>query len=332
MENLMNAMIYSQFIDQRLYNVRVTLNQPIEYYRAVEATHSVRYVTQAEGLMEVPVLLSHRHLQNGTVITGVPSGAVLYRIFDTNSRTAYVPPTDGLIITNGLADSLNAKAGDILYVESHVVNGYIAVPIARVIEQNMGSGAYMELNVLAALLEQPAAATAVIFNTSNVSYALSHFRESQNAATIEDKDTTLRKYLEMMEPYMGIFMMLNIMGVAVAFAIIYNTATISLSERKREYATLRVLGLSTNEICEIMRFEYWVLSIVGMIIGVPFASVLMTGVNGMMDTEIFSMPTTLPPIAYVTGIVGCAVAIMLSNFSAKRKIAQFDMVEVLKEF
>jgi len=332
METLMDAMIYSQFTEQRLYNVRVTLNQPIAYNRAVNAMHGVRYVTHAEGLLQMPVILNNRHLQTGTVITGVPSDAELYRIFDTNRRISHAPPTDGIIITNGLADTLNAQAGDILYVESHLTDGYIPVPISRIIEQNMGSGAYMELSTLAALFEQPASATAIIFNTDNVPYAMSFFRESQNTATIEDKDTTLRKYFELMDPYMGIFMALNIMGVAVAFAIIYNTATISLSERKREYATLRVLGLSTNEVCEIMRFEYWVLSIAGMAIGVPFASMLMAGVNGMMDTELFSMPTTLPPIAYATGVIGCAVAIMLSNYSAKKKIAGFDMVEVLKEF
>ena len=131
---------------------------------------------------------------------------------------------------------------------------------------------------------------------------------------------------------MGIYMAMNIMGALVAFAIIYNTATISLSERKREYATLRVIGLSTDEVCEIMRFEYWVLGIVGMAIGAPFASGLMVAVNSMMDTAMFSMPTTLPTIAYITGVIGCSAAIMLSNFSAKRKIAKFDMVEVLKEF
>jgi putative ABC transport system permease protein len=93
---------------------------------------------------------------------------------------------------------------------------------------------------------------------------------------------------------MGIYAMMNVMGALVAFAIIYNTATISLSERKREYATLRVVGLSTDEVCEIMRFEYWVLGAAGMLIGAPFASGLMAAVNGLLDTEMFSMPSTLP--------------------------------------
>lgn len=332
LEHLIDTMIYSQFVDQRLYSVRVTLTHPIAYNRAVEAARSVRHITNAEGLIEMPVLLTSRQLTEGTLITGVPSNSELYRVFDTTRGTSYAPPTDGLILTNGLAIALNVGAGDVLYVESPFFDNGIYVPITRVIDQSMGSGAYMELTTLASLFNQPAIATAIIFNTNNLPYVLNYFRNSRYTASIENIDTTLRKYYEMMEPYMGLFMVLNVMGAAVAFAIIYNTATISLSERKREYATLRVLGLTTDEVCEIMRFEYWVLSVTGMIIGVPFATVLMVAVNGMVDATMFSMPTALPSVAYITGVLGCSAAIVLSNWSAKRKIAKFDMVEVLKEF
>ncbi|MCL2223830.1 MAG: ABC transporter permease [Defluviitaleaceae bacterium] len=332
MEHLIDAMIYSQFTDQRLYNVRVTLTHPIAYDRAVEAAYGVRYITQAEGLLQKPVSLTAGHLQVGTVITGVPAYGELYRIFDTNRRTNYAPPSHGIMLTNGLADNLNATAGSLIFFESPFLPDGIYIPVTQIIEQNLGSGAYMELSALSEIFGESPIATAIIFNTNNLPYIMDYFRNSQFTAAIEDKDTTMRKYYEMMEPYMGIFMVLNIMGALVAFAIIYNTATISLSERKREYATLRVVGLSTNEVCEIMRFEYWVLGFIGMAIGAPFASGLMVAVNNLMDTAMFSMPSTLPAAAYITGILGCSAAIMLSNFSAKRKIAKFDMVEVLKEF
>ncbi|MCL1878859.1 MAG: FtsX-like permease family protein [Defluviitaleaceae bacterium] len=333
MEHMVDGMIYSQFVDQRLYNVRVTLTHPLAYDRAVEAAHGVRHITLAEGILQMPVSLSNRHIQTGASITGVPWDAQLYNIFDTTHRTIHAPPTDGLIITNALADALNASAGDILYLESPLlIGGGINIPVVRVIEQAMGSGAYMELSALAALFNQPAVVTAIIFNTDNLPYVTDYFRDSRYTASIEDKDTTLRKYFEMMDPYTSLYVVLNIMGAAVAFAIIYNTATISLSERKREYATLRVVGLTTDEVCEIMRFEYWTLSVVGMVLGAPFASLLIAGINSANDTDIFSMPTSLPLIGYITGVVGCSAAIILSNWSAKRKIAKFDMVEVLKEF
>jgi len=331
MENLVNTLLYSQFEDIRLYNARVTLNQPIPYSHAVESSFAIPYITHAEGLWELPVILTNRHLREGTTITGIPADGQLFRIFDTNRRTSYAPPTDGLIITNGVADQLNARAGDILYLSTFLSREDIPIPVERVIDQNVGSGAFIELSALSTLVDHPEVATAIIFNTNNLTAATAFFTESPLISTVDSTDATLYQYINMMEPFSAMYTAMFFMGIAVAFAIIYNTATISLSERKREFATLRVLGLSTGEVCEIMRFEYWLLAAIGMLIGIPAASAMMESINAMMDTSLMSMPTALPLSAYISAALGCVAAILLSNFSAKRKIRNFDMVEVLKE-
>jgi len=205
------------------------------------------------------------------------------------------------------------------------------VPVARVIDQSVGSGAFMELRSLADLVSHPPVASALMIGTDNVAYVSDLFTESPLTATVESVDASLQAFIDMMEPFSFIYTAMYVMGIAIAFAIIYNTATISLSERQREYATLRVLGLSPDEVCEIMRFEYWVLAVIGMIFGIPLAGGLMTGLNAIMDTTMMSMPSILSTQAYIMAAVGCAVAIMLSNYSAKRRISKFDMVEVLKE-
>jgi len=331
MSGMIDTLLYSQFEYIRLYNVRVTLNQPIPYNQAVESAFGIPHITQAEGVWELPVTLTNRHLRENTLITGIPADGELFIVFDTNQRVAYPPPTDGLIITNGLADQLNARGGDILYISTHLSEDDIPVPVARVIEQNVGSGAFMELSALSALVEHPQVATAIIFNTDNLAFVTDYFKEVPYAATVDSKDATLQQYRDMMQPFTAMYFAMFLMGVAVAFAIIYNTATISLSERKREFATLRVLGLTVDEVCEIMRFEYWVLATIGVIIGFPMASGLMVAMNTMLDTSMMSMPSTLTSTAYIMAVFGCIAAVMLSNFSAKRKIKKFDMVEVLKE-
>ncbi|MCL2400570.1 MAG: ABC transporter permease [Defluviitaleaceae bacterium] len=331
MEGIVDTLLYAQFEDIRLYNVRVTLNRPIPYDQAVESAFAVPYITKAEGLWELPVTLVNRHLREGTLITGIHIDSRLFKIFDTNLGVSYPPPVEGLIITNGIADQLNAQAGDILYISTFLSRDYIPVPIAGVIEQNVGSGAFMEISALATLVEHPIVASAIIFNTDSLQQATDFFKESPLAATVDSTDATLQQYKDMMEPMSIMYSAMFLMGVAVAFAIIYNTATISLSERQREFATLRVLGLTVDEVCEIMRFEYRVLAAVGMAIGAPLASGVLVAQNAMLDTSMMSMPSSLSPMAYVSAAFGCIIAIMVSNFSAKRKIRKFDMVEVLKE-
>jgi len=331
MEGMVNTLLYSQFEEVRLYNVRLSLNQPLHHDQAIESAFAVPHITQAEAIWELPVNLTNRHLQEATLITGIAADGELLRIFDSSTGIAHLPPTDGLIITNGLADQIHAQAGDIVYISTHLATDDIPVPISRIIEQNVGSSAFMELNTLAALVEHPPVSSAIIVNTDNLPFITDFFKESQLVATIDSKDATLQQYKDMMEPFNMMYSAMFFMGVAVAFAIIYNTATISLSERQREFATLRVLGLTVDEVCEIMRFEYWLLAAVGVVFGIPLASGLMAALNTMLDTSMMSMPSTLSNRAYIMAVFGCFLAVLLSNFSVKRKIKKFDMVEVLKE-
>ena len=331
MNDVLDAIMLDQFKEVRLYDVRVSLRQPLGYTQAVEAAYAVPHVTQAEGLLELPVTLISRHLREGALLTGVPADSELFRVRDTNRRISFTPPADGLILSHSLANKLQARAGDVLYIESHLNSDDIPILVTRVIEQNLGSGAYMELKALSDLFDQPKAATAIIFNTDNLSFVHDYLKEGRNVTTIEDAGSTLQRYNDFLELYRGVLFINILMSIAVAFAIIYNTATIALSERKREYATLRVIGLSVEEVGEIMNFEYWLLGLLGMVLGIPMSMLIIRLVNSMVDTDLFSMPSTLQGAAYMTGVLGCAAAIILSNWSAKRRIRKFDMVEVLKD-
>src|SRR5205809_440700 len=74
-----------------------------------------------------------------------------------------------------------------------------------------------------------------------------------------------------------------IFATIVAFGIIYNSARISLSERSRELATLRVLGFSRGEVGAVLVGELVLLTAIalplGLIVGSGFAKGILTAVN-----------------------------------------------------
>ncbi len=331
LSSIIDKMIYGQFQDILLYDVKIPLKQPQNYDQAVNTVYNIDYVTHAEGLLEIPVVLKNKHLQEGIVITGVDKTSTLYGISDTNTKVRHKPPTNGLILSNGIAKKINAKPGDRIYLSSQMLDKDEPIYVTGIIEQNLGSGCYMELSAMSEFFNMPKTATSVILNTDNIEYLKDYTRDGDNVLSIEDKESTLRKYKNMLDMYSSLFYVFDVVGILIAFAIIYNTSTISLSERKREFATLRVLGLTVNEVCDIMNFEYWTLSIIGMLLGIPFTKYLINAINSIMDVSLFSMPSSLPFSAFVTGVLGCAAAIILSGFSAKKRIRTFDMVEVLKE-
>ena len=331
LNGMVDKMMFSQFTYIQLYGVKISLNRPIRYEAAAEAGYAVDSVTLAEGLLEIPAELKHRHLKHGNLLTGIAADSALYKICDTNTLATYPPPTDGVILTNYIANKLRAAPGDMILVSSPLLADDAPVYVSGVIEQNMGSGVYMEIGALSEIFGLPKAATSIILNTDDLPYLKEHLKNGENISAIDDKDSTLRKIRDMMGAYSSMYFIMEIMSALVGFAIIYNTSAISLSERKREYATLRVVGLAVEEVSGIMNFEYWVLGAIGMALGAPFARYLNSAMNAMMDTSSFSAPSALDPSAYLSGIIGSGGAILLSGWMARRKIRRFDMVEVLKE-
>ena len=328
---LIEKMMFGQFAYIQLYGVKLPLNKPIFYDVAVESAYAVDSVTLAEGLLEMPAELKHKHLKERDVLTGMAADSTLYKICDTNNLTTYPPPADSIILSNIIAKKLRASAGDTILISSPLLDDDVPVVVSRVIEQNMGSGCYMEIGTLSGLLRLPKIATSIILNTDDLQYLKEYLKDAKNISSIDDKDGTLSKLRGMMSLYTSIYFIMEVMSALVGFAIIYNTSAISLSERKREYATLRVIGLTIKEISGIINFEYWILGIIGMALGVPFVQYLNEAMNAMMDSNSFSIPSTLPLSAYYTGVFGSAAAILLAGLSAKRKIRKFDLAEVLKE-
>lgn len=61
-------------------------------------------------------------------------------------------------------------------------------------------------------------------------------------------------------------------AIALCILVIYNLTNMSISERKREIATLKVLGYRNTEVCGYIFREIFVMAVFGVIIGVPLGA------------------------------------------------------------
>ena len=116
----------------------------------------------------------------------------------------------------------------------------------------------------------------------------------------------------------------------VAFGIIYNSARISLSERARELATLRVLGFTRGEVGMVLVSELVLLTLAALPLGLLIGSQLARAVITTVSTETVRLPLVLTPANYAFAIAVVAVASALSALLAARKIAGLDLAAALK--
>lgn len=331
---MIDVMLMSQFTNVQLFDGKISLIQPVQYLSGLESISVLPGVSSPEGLLELPVELKHENIKRTVMITGIESGSALYKLYDDKRGTNLAVSNSGLILSDRLAEKLNAKVGDELYVSSPLLKDDIKAAVLDICVMSLGEMSFMDINGLSDMFNLNKPVTSLIFNTQSpdsISQIRSLLIDAENVSAIQDKAAIIENNKSMTGPVVSIMGLMEFMSVVVAFAIIYNTSSISLSERKREYSTLRVLGLEIGEIAEILNFENWLLCFAGTILGIPFAKLLMSAVSGMMDVDLFKIPDTLPTYAFIIGGAGCVIAVFLSNLSAVRNIRKFDMVEVLKE-
>lgn len=321
--SMIDDMMLVQYSKIQTYDGKLGFKTPV--FNAQTESERISGVTLAEEIVELPAEMSLANLTKTVVLIGLPQDATMYNIYDVTRKKFFRPPSDGIILTSALADKLDAKIG------SYVTINKNQIKVVEIVEQSLGSSAYLEKNYLCDIMDFEADATAVLVQADDMTEIKKIAKESSNILSFDDQATTAKLMQEMMAPYSSLMYLFLIIGIVVAFAIAYNTASIALMERKREYSTLRVIGMHMTEVAGILGFEYWLLGGLGILLGIPLAKLMKIGMAGMVDMEQFYMPTNTPMKAYIVGLICTILAIYLSNLSNVRSVRKMDMVEVLKE-
>jgi putative ABC transport system permease protein len=114
------------------------------------------------------------------------------------------------------------------------------------------------------------------------------------------------------------------------FGVIYNSARISLSERGRELASLRVMGFSRGEVSYILLGELALLTLVALPLGCGMGYGLATVMSVAFDNELYRVPVAIQPATYGYSMVISIVATVLSALVVRRRIDRLDLIAVLK--
>ena len=124
---------------------------------------------------------------------------------------------------------------------------------------------------------------------------------------------------------------LVLVAAALAAGTTYNSGRVTLSERARDLASLRVLGFTRGEVSRILFGELGVLGAIGLplgiLIGIGFA---WATVQSLGRDEMFRMPLVIGPRTITLGLIIPVVAGVLSVWPLRRRVNRLDLIESLK--
>ncbi|WP_414662408.1 ABC transporter permease [Horticoccus sp. 23ND18S-11] len=301
--------------------------------RAIHDFRQMPGVRWAEPFRIVPVEFRAGPLSRRLALQGLPANGTLSRVIDGHPRQLLLPPR-GIIMSAKLADVLQVRPGD--EVTARVLEGRereITVPVVGLAEDFAGTAAYMELHALNRLLLEGDRINGahVVVDRGGWNDFLTAVKNTPRIAGCTIKDSLREGFRKTTAESIGLLQKIYMLfATIVAFGIIYNSARISLSERARELATLRVLGFSRGEVGAVLVGELVLLTLAALPLGLLLGSGFARGIISTVNTETVRLPLVLTTANYAFAVLVVAIASALSALFAARKISEINLVSALK--
>jgi putative ABC transport system permease protein len=330
--DVLALLMNQQFGESMRQDATVTFVEP----RSQGARHDVEHlpgVMDLEPMRAVPVRLRAGHRTRTLAITGLTAEPRLNRVVDRNGGALSLPP-EGLVLSKMLGRILSVRPGDVLQVE--VLEGRRpteTVAVAALVDDSIGLQAYMRIEAVQRLLHEGAVlnGAAVTLDRSATDRFYRTVKVVPAVAGVALREVALQNFRETMAENMNLQIIFNV-GFAgiIAFGVVYNSARVSLSERERELASLRVLGFTLQEISLILLGELAILTVtalpVGAVIGYLLGALIFLGFNNEVYRLSFVVSASTVAWAFLVVIAAAGV----SGLAVRRRLDRLDLVAVLK--
>lgn len=288
-------------------------------------------VRLVEGRLDLPARLSLRGAARDVVLTGLPADGTLQRLLDTALNP--VSPTQGsLALSRRLAEILGARIGDRVTV-SPATGGPFDVPVAAIVEQYIGLGAYMGLADLGSRLESGSIVTGAEVTLADKGRAdfLGALKASPVVAGYMPRTATITAFRETMARTLTIIVSAFVAFAAVAaFAIVDATVRVALSERLRDLAILRALGFGESTVLFMLAGELALAVALALPLGAAVGLGLGQVIVWTLDNDLFHVPLVVGWRSYAIA-VGIVLAAAIVSFTlAARRVRKIDVVAALR--
>ncbi|WP_041375861.1 ABC transporter permease [Polymorphum gilvum] len=327
-----NRLVDIQFFASQRQDATISLAE----VRSSQVEHSFRAmpgVMAVEGERSVAARARSGPREKRISLTGVPAEQSLTLIYD-ETIGAVGTPEDGLVLSRKLAEILDVRLGDRVTLE--VLEGrrpVLEVPVVRIFDTYLGYPAYIRLEALNRMMgERPAVNTVhLLFDDARRAELFARLKDTPGVAFVNLREAAVATFHETMAETLLIFTgLFSGFAAALAIGVVYNAARIALSERAREFATLRVIGFTRFEISYILLGQSLLLALLAMPIGCVIGYLLATYLAAAFDTELFRIPAVVEPSTYGYAVLVTLAAAAGAALMVRRRLDHLDLIAVLK--
>jgi putative ABC transport system permease protein len=292
-------------------------------------------VEHAEPVLDVSCTFVNGHHRRNGGVTGLTRGARLTIPRDRQGRPIRIPP-NGLAMSRKLSQLLHLSRGD--YVTMIPTKGRrdeLRVPVAEISDAYVGLSVYADIHYLSRLIGEEFAMTGVQLMLDRRPAERDALHRELKAMpairSINARADVIKNLMDTIVNTQKIFIgLIVIFAGVIFFSSLLNASLISLAERRREVATLRVLGYTPWQVGGLFLRESMVINVLGTLLGLPLGYSLAKLMSVIYDTEMFRFPLISPPPVWINTVVLAIVFAIGAHLIVQWNVHKLDWLEASK--
>lgn len=332
MTAMFDVFIFDYWEDTQRQDIMIQFQRPVA---AVDAMEAVRHpeIQLAEGVVDLSVTLKGPAGTVDCMIQGIDPGSSLCRLYTEDGKSVQVQE-EGIVLSRHMANLMGVGIGDFIEVKAMYPKEKLSrTPVTAIINQYMGSTAYMSYEGVGKISEYRNVYTSVLLKAPLPvqEELITKLKEATAVTGIENRHQRLEGYRTMMGNMSGMIAVMCSMGVLIGCVVIYISSLIGFEELKREVATLMALGLRDRQCLEVISTGQWILTIGAIILGIPMTMGVSRWISVAMASELYTIPDFVSGEALLQAIGLTCLSVLFSSWMMLRKIKKISPVELLRE-
>lgn len=234
---------------------------------------------------------------------------------------------NGIIITEKLANLLEVEENDVLKFTG---TDKYEKKIAHITENYLFHYIYLPKSEY-----QEDKYNTVLVKTKNMTEKeekefASKLKEIPGVSSITFTSSTRHIFDDTMDNFAYVSLILIVSAGALAFVVLYNLSSVNISERRRELATIKVLGFYDKEVYQYINRENTILTLIGILLGLGIGNILTMYIIKTCEIDMLMFDPTIALASYIYAILITAAFAILVNVILYFSLKKIDMIESLK--
>ncbi len=238
-----------------------------------------------------------------------------------------------VVITEKLAELENLKVGDKINILD-VDNNQYEYTISAIVKNYFDHYIYIDKETYNAS-GQNYKTNVVYLDTKELSDEAkdslsSELLSNNQILSISYKEDIEESANNMLKSLNKVVLILIVLASMLAYVVLYNLSNINITERKREIATLKVLGFYDKEVDDYITKENIILTIIGIIIGLILGYFLTNVVVSTVEIERARFIHEIKINSYIYSSILSILFTFIVNIITHFNLKKIDMIESLK--